>query len=1425
MGISSTRWKEITHSQYSWELEALHFIKERLPDREPYRAWANFEFIADDGSINEVDLLLVTPRGFFLIEIKSRPGQLTGDSGTWSWKTEGRFFTQDNPLILANRKAKKLASLLKRQKSTKKIRLPFLEALVFCSAPDLDCKLVGNARHRICLRDRKAEKDRPARPGIIAAVEERKCGGLSENPHILIDKPTAKAITRAMEQAGIRESQSKRRVGDYELKKVIAEGPGFQDWTAAHVSLSNVTRRVRIYLVGKTASPDERSTIERAARREFQLLENLQHQGVQRVYGFSEHEMGPAIIFEYHSAAKRFDHYLIERVDRLGPDHRLHFMRQIGEAIQYAHKKRIVHRALSPQSILVVNPETEFPEIKVFNWQTGYRTDGTSSVGSLVAGTEHIDRLVEDASAAYMAPETFSGIDEGGENVDVFSLGAIAYHLFSGRPPAADALELGEKLRSDNGLSISEVLNGAGDALQDLVRYSTHPDVSARLDSVSDFLELLEGVEDELTMPDDQKNIPSDPARAQAGDVLPGGFKILRRIGTGASSAAFLVEGEGRESIVKIALTPEQNERLREEAEVLRQMRHPRVVKFYDSFEIGDRFAIHMRALTRSLKKGPAVETLRQWIAREGKLQMELLWRFGEDLLSAVQYLEEEKGICHRDIKPDNLAVANVGKKDKLHLVLFDFSLSRAPAENIRVGTRGYLDPFLSLRKHKMWDSYAERWAAAVTLYEMSTGRLPVWGDGKSDPAQLDCEATLDAELFDAELREGLFGFFRKALRRDPDKRFDNAEQMLRAWRDVFETAEKAVVTSEHDFEIDRDALLESARPDTQIPELGLSARALNALDRLNVLTVEELLAIPIRRVLRLRGVGSKTRKEINNAVRVLRDRLGDGVKSVTVDDLPSEEIHADRTPDSVSVDLLANRIAKIRRTNQGENTQKIVDALLGLDDDLQSNWPAQAEIGRHVDVSRARVGQVLKQCQSRWSRNTLLTALREDIFRLLESNGGVMTLGETADAILVARGSVYDDPLRSNLAMAVIRAAHEVERSLAEPKFGVRRDGERIFICVSDEYADYASRLGNEADSMAQQDPLLPPSRVMEILREIPAPPGEIAISGNRLIRLATAASRNAAVTARQELYPKGMEALRALKLSQGALLGARSLSAREIRRRVESRYPEAQKLPRPPELDRLLKRAGLDLKRKPSEKTGEDVYVFPGADAVSALSTASTLYRYSTASEGTELRPAVTEEIADARRFEERLTYHRKNGGFLALTTSHRLYPHAIDILCRRFSLEMFDMERVFLEALRETAQEKKVDWSNVIRADAAAPQDRDWQRLMRLIVMAVPKIEQRLFDSDKFRLICHAGMLARYDRMDLIAQISDRAGRRDEIPGAWLVLPADQQTHLPVMDGKAVPVIDSGGCARIPEAWIRNVHRADKSQSAKKPLRDET
>jgi Nuclease-related domain len=123
--MQEPRWKIITPSQFEHERRALDFIRAGLPDHEPYRAWSNFEFQTLDGALYEVDLLVLAREGFWLVEIKSRPGRLEGDAGTWTWTTpEGRRITTDNPVHLANRKAKALKDLLLSQPAAKGIRLP-----------------------------------------------------------------------------------------------------------------------------------------------------------------------------------------------------------------------------------------------------------------------------------------------------------------------------------------------------------------------------------------------------------------------------------------------------------------------------------------------------------------------------------------------------------------------------------------------------------------------------------------------------------------------------------------------------------------------------------------------------------------------------------------------------------------------------------------------------------------------------------------------------------------------------------------------------------------------------------------------------------------------------------------------------------------------------------------------------------------------------------------------------------------------------------------------------------------------------------------------------------------------------------------------------------------------------------------------------
>lgn len=1290
--MTTKNWTTVAESSFPWEREALEFVRSQFPNHEPYRAWTNFEFVADDGSIYEVDLLIFTPQGFFLIEIKSKPGRLRGDAGTWTWETDGKLATVDNPYQLANSKAKKLRSLLQRQKAAKsKGQIPFIEALVFCSAENLQCDLQGNAKFHVCLRDRAADGTKPARPGIMAAIKRRECDGLDPNAKGTHDRPTAKLVAQAIEQAGIRLSQRSRKVSDYVLDRLINEGPGYQDWEATHTTLKTVRRRVRIYNVRVSATSDERQTIERAARREAELLEMLHHPGVLRREGFTEHELGPALIFEHDPTAMRLDHFLTQHHDQLTVDHRLDLLRQISEVIRFAHDKRVVHRSLSPQSILILDKGKEAGApvgrdgfaVKIFNWQVGYRSESnsTSNASIAVSATSHVDRLVDDGSTAYMAPEAISGDNNVGEHLDIFSLGAIAYHIFSGSPPAANGLELSNKLRETKGLQISSVLNGASESLQDMIQWSTLPVVADReglVSSVDDFLDLLEKVEVEAKTSDAETYV-EDPDEAKTGDLLPGGFRVLHRLGKGASSVGLLVEHQDEQYILKAAIDPDRNDRIGAEAEVLEKLRHSNIVEIIRTVEIGSRAGFLMRPVLVTVNEEPRVETLARRLNKEGKLHVDLLQRFGECLLDVLKFLEKQ-GINHRDIKPDNIAIGHIGSSKQLELVLFDFSLARAPLDNIRAGTATYLDPFLPLRKSRRWDLHAERYAAAITLYEMAggPGSIPKWGDGASDPSHLQCEATIDGDLFDASLRDNLMEFFTRAFRRNPDERFDNAEAMLDAWRDCFVGIEDPSTLSDHVDEEEVRKLLAIATLDTQIPELGLGTRATNALDRANILTVEDLLSVPMRKLLRLRGVGNKTRREIAASVRILRERLGTPQRGDATEDVEPEDAAEEIIENvNLSVDQLFGRITRIGK-REGDTARDTLQAFLGLDPRLPDLWPSQAEIAPMVDVTRGRIGQLVGKFQSRWCKDAAVTKMRSDLVEILTTAGGVLAVRELAEALLVARGSVEDDPRRTQYALALARACTEAERTLAEPRFLVRRDQGRVFIALTHELAGFAGRLGELADQLATEDPLVPPARVLQRLREVTQPVGSSLLGDAHLLRLAAAASKNAAVSSRQELYPRGMDAARALKLSQGAIYGVSTLTVAQIRDRVSGRYPEAAPVPDRPALDDLLQAAGFDFQWDSAGKGG-GCYVARIRDVVSITSGSESISRAATSSGSAANNQAtqeITPEIADARQFEERLERGIKEGSFLALIVNPKCYQRAVSELQNRFSIEVVDI-----------------------------------------------------------------------------------------------------------------------------------------------------
>jgi len=182
------------------------------------------------------------------------------------------------------------------------------------------------------------------------------------------------------------------------------------------------------------------------------------------------------------------------------------------------------------------------------------------------------------------------------------------------------------------------------------------------------------------------------------------------------------------------------------------------------------------------------------------------------------------------------------------------------------VGTQTYIDPFLRLRG--AWDHAADRWSAAVTLHEMIAGVRPGFGGPGSSALDSEAKLVLAAERFDASVRDGLVDFFQRALARDVEQRFVNAQEMRLAWIAALDTPSRARATPEDGQdgapapqEVDY-AAIEGSTP---IDALPLTPRARNALDRAGLLRAEDLLALADNRLSAIRGIGTRVAREILN--------------------------------------------------------------------------------------------------------------------------------------------------------------------------------------------------------------------------------------------------------------------------------------------------------------------------------------------------------------------------------------------------------------------------------------------------------------------------------------------------------------------------------------------------------------------------------
>ncbi len=1403
------RWVEVTPSPFPHEAEGLRIVRELLPQTSPYRAWSNVEFRDGQGKWHEVDLIVLGQRRLHLVELKYYSGTLRGDD--LRWRRDGHR-AEDSPLKLARRKAQRLASKLRdelirwaeetgtRIDDVRRV-VPFVQESVFLHHPGLRCLLPTASQ--VDLFGLDGNEQSSGLPGISTRLLE---------PPTTSDAVGAnreQILAMLMSRIGLVQRRQ-REVGSWVIDdEPLSEGDGWQDWSATHRHINTDRARIRVRVVPPGAETQEVTRVRKIVEHEYRVMSRLTHDGVLKPRDLVDDDLGIGLVYSYDESYQRLDLWQTDRPQGVPLADQLSLLRQVAEAVGYAHGHRVVHRGLTPHAIWVKGQPDGGLRVLVGDWQTAGSATGEDLTGISTAGVtalaaaelvhNRLGVVLQPAAVdldrrqaeAFQAPEGVWNTGADRVRLDVFSLGAVAYFVLAGRPPAADRTGLRERIQRDGGLDLAADLPQISSAMRALVLEATRPSVSERLSDVGAFLERLATVERSGTSPDEV----ADPLDATAGAVLDDRWQLERRLGAGSTAVGLLVSdltiGTGADArrVLKVGINDAAMARLDAEARVLAALKHRRIVRLVDGpIQLGTR---------RALVLEPAGDqTLGDVLTGRQRLSLDLLERWGTDLLDALVALDKA-GVDHRDIKPANLGVRE-GRRDRTkHLILFDFSLTQAGATAVGAGTPPYLDPFLDTPGRGRYDSAAERYSAAVVLFEMATGRPPVYGDGLSDPASIPDEATVEASLFDPSLAQRLVPFFRRGLARRVADRHHTAADMFGEWKALFAPSEVTVPD-------DAESLATSAEISTPLAKAGLSARALSAIEPFGVSTVGDLVAIDPVRLNRMSGASEPTRREVKQRAKQWRDRFGLEVTGRGRQPARRSSLAGSALTPAAAADLL---IAAISR-GRAETKRHAAALLLGIEDGVDA-FATQGELGAALSVTRARAAQLVGEMQEAWAADDagcrLLTELADVATDALQARGGVATVGELAAAVLasMAPGESVDVD-QARVAAGLLRVALDRTDALdradagGEPLVKRRRSGRLVALATAPELLDLAEALASRADELVEQartaaEPVVAPGRATAGLRAVSGgrADGRHQLSDSRLVQLGAAMSQIGALSGRGELHDRDLAPVEAIRLALAGVTGAQPITAQELRDRVRARFPALPGLPDRPRLDVLVSEAGLNLRYDDQHRA------FRALTVASDTTGLESRVRTSVAVPGTPLS-------LSGGQLDRRLTESARSRSFLALGVDAQRHDRAAATLVERHGALVLDVTGMLIDALRSQS-EGKIGWDDVVAADARPAGTREALGLSRLVELALPSIDRTIeqAEGEGPLLLVEASPLARYDKLSMLSRWTDLAAPRPR--AVWLLVSQLSGNSGPVVDGRPLPLAAPGQFVRLDDEWL--------------------
>ena len=261
------------------------------------------------------------------------------------------------------------------------------------------------------------------------------------------------------------------------------------------------------------------------------------------------------------------------------------------------------------------------------------------------------------------------------------------------------------------------------------------------------------------------------------GKRLDARYEIQELIGVGGMAVVYRAYDIVEDRIVAIKILKDEFlgnkefiRRFKNESKAIAVLAHPNIVKVYDVS-----FGTKIQYIVMEYIDGV---TLKEYISKHQPMDWKDAVYFTHQILSALNHAHE-KGVIHRDIKPQNIMLLADGTIKVTDFGIARFSSNKTQTMTDRaIGSVHYISP--EQAKGSVIDEKADIYSVGVMLYEMLTGKLPFEADNAVSVAIMQMQsAPKKPTEINSEIPRALEEITLRAMQKSPSNRYASAKEMM----------------------------------------------------------------------------------------------------------------------------------------------------------------------------------------------------------------------------------------------------------------------------------------------------------------------------------------------------------------------------------------------------------------------------------------------------------------------------------------------------------------------------------------------------------------------------------------------------------------------------------------------------------------------